>query len=490
MMELKHRWGKIEEVFKPFMDKNQVALLIRGLPGTGKTTLALELMNLVKDKYNCIYISTRVSFNKLKQQIPWVEDILNDSTVLQLIDDNIRDKNGHDNPMSKGKGDSIDLRLSTADNLLNILIDRLVNYKRAFIVLDSWDSLAKEIPLDERMKIEKTMLAVADANDGMLVFISEEPEKNTLAYLVDCVITLTTEASNGVWLRKMQIDKMRGVAISRNRMVYTLHDGHFTITESKQNTMYKGGLFNAIASKQGYTSTGNKQLDDALGYGIRDGSIVMLEVDSSINMNYARIIAADAVLNNIRSNKPAMVICGYDEPLIKVLNKIVPYCLSFDLSRLMVFASPSSNYEQEFKRVMNELYTYDKQCIMEDMIMSLGYDNTENMALLVDSYIKLKDYGKSMIAVANLVWNRFEEIREQVLYSTKVIRNNDDVLILTVKAGSDTASNVAMLADVHIKLWEDDGTHILCIKKPFERLYAMSLDDANGYPSYSLLPLL
>jgi len=487
MMELRSRWCKLEEVFKPFMDKNQIALLIRGLPGTGKTTLALELMNLVKDKYNCIYVSTRVSFNKLKQQIPWVEDILNDYTVLQLINDNIRDKNGHDNPI--GKGDSIDLRLSTADNLLNIVIDRLVNSKRAFIVLDSWDSLAKEIPLDERMKIEKTMLTIADANDGMLVFISEEPEKNTLAYLVDCVITLTSEASNGVWLRKMQIDKMRGVAISRNRMVYTLHNGHFTITESKHTT-YKGGLFNPIASKQGYTSTGNKQLDDALGYGIRDGSVVMLEVDSSINMNYARIIVADAVLNNIRSNKPAMVLCGYDEPLIKVLSKIVPYCLSSDLSRLMVFASPSSNYEEEFKRVMNELYTYDKQCIMEDMIMALGCDKTENMALLVDSYIKLKDYGKSMIVVANLVWNRFEEIRNQLLYSTKVIRNNDDVLILTVKADSDTASNVAMLADVHIKLWEDDGTHILGIKKPFERLYAMSLDDANSYPSYNLLPLL
>ncbi len=155
MMELKSRWNELEEVFKPLIDKNQVALLIRGLPGTGKTTLALELMNLVKDMYNCIYISTRVSFNKLKQQIPWVEDILNDSTVLQLTNANIRDKNGYDNPMGKGKGDNIDLRLSTADNLLNLIIDKLVNSKKAFIVLDSWDSLAKEIPLDERMKMEK-----------------------------------------------------------------------------------------------------------------------------------------------------------------------------------------------------------------------------------------------------------------------------------------------------------------------------------------------
>ncbi len=334
------------------------------------------------------------------------------------------------------------------------------------------------------------MLAIADANNGILVFISEEPEKNTLAYLVDCIITLTTEESNGVWLRKMQIDKMRGVAIKRSKMVYTLHDGHFTIAGSKPRAIYVNELFNAIASKQGYTSTGNRQLDDALEYGIRNGSVVMLEIDNNVNMSYARIIATNAVLNNIRSDKPAMVICGSDEPLIKVLNKIVPYCLSYDLSRLMVFAHPSANSEQEFKTILHELCTYDKQCITEDMIMNLNNDNTENMALLIDSYIKLKDYSKSMIITVNLIWSEFEHIKNSLLYGTKLVRNNGDVLLLTVKADSDMADNASMLADIHIKLCEDSGTHMLGIKKPFKKLYAMSLDNAHGYHSYSLLPLL
>ncbi|MEM1951456.1 MAG: gas vesicle protein GvpD P-loop domain-containing protein, partial [Candidatus Nitrosocaldus sp.] len=184
MMELKVR-DAFEQIFKPFMDIDPVALLIRGLPGAGKTTLALELMRSVRDRYNCFYISTRVSYNKLRKQLPWVEDMLDDSTALQFMQGHAAiSKNGDTN-----KIDSIDLRLSSADNLLNFVVDKLINSRRAFLVLDSWDALAKEIPMDERLKMEKSMLAVADANDGMLVFISEEPEMNTLAYLVDAVIT-------------------------------------------------------------------------------------------------------------------------------------------------------------------------------------------------------------------------------------------------------------------------------------------------------------
>lgn len=478
MMELRYRRSELEDVFKPFMEKNQVALLIRGLPGTGKTTLALELMNLVKDTYRCIYLSTRVSFNKLKQHIPWVEDMLNESTVLQL-----RARNDSN---SNGKGDSIDLRLGTADSLLNLVIDKLVNNKRAFIVLDSWDALAKEIPLEERMKIEKTMLSIADANNGMLVFISEEPEKNTLAYLVDCVVTLTLEESNGAWLRKMQIDKMRGVAIKRNKMIYTLHNGHFTIAGSQASSACTNELFNPIPSKQGYISTGNRYLDDALEHGIRDGSIVMLEVANNVSMNYARLISTNMVLNNIRSNRPAIVICGSDEPLIKVLTKIIPHCLSYDLNRLMVFASPSPNFEQEFHTALHELCTYDKQSIHDEMVMALENDNNENMALLLDSYIKLKDYNTSMVLTSNLIWDRFELVKRGLLYGAKIVRNNGDVLLLTVKADSDVADNVNMLADIHIRLWEENGTHILAIKKPFHKLYAMSMD---GCHSYSLIPL-
>ncbi|MEM0365043.1 MAG: gas vesicle protein GvpD P-loop domain-containing protein [Candidatus Nitrosocaldus sp.] len=484
MMELKVR-DAFEQIFKPFMDIDPVALLIRGLPGAGKTTLALELMRSVRDRYNCFYISTRVSYNKLRKQLPWVEDMLDDSTALQFMPGHAAiSKNGDTN-----KIDSIDLRLSSADNLLNFVVDKLINSRRAFLVLDSWDALAKEIPMDERLKMEKSMLAVADANDGMLVFISEEPEMNTLAYLVDAVITLDKDESNNVWMRTMKIDKMRGVAIRKNKFIYTLHGGHFTMVENKKKVSYVPSLFPPLASKHGYVSTGSRDMDDALGDGIREGSVVVLEVDNNVNMQYARIIMLNAVLNNIRSNKQAMVICGEDEPLVKVLRKIVPHCTSYDLNRLMVFTSPSHMQEQEYATAYRELSTYDKNSMNEGMVMNLTDDPEENFALLVDSYIKLKEEGKSMVIYANMIWNELDEVKDRLVYSAKVVRNNRDVLMITVKSRTELADAANMLADVHIKLMNENDTHILSIVKPEERVYAVILDD-NGYPSYSLLPLL
>ncbi|MFN4336200.1 MAG: ATPase domain-containing protein [Candidatus Nitrosocaldus sp.] len=485
MMESKVR-DAFERIFRPFMDIEPVAILIRGLPGAGKTTLALELMRSVKDRYNCFYISTRVSYNKLRKQLPWVEDILDDSSALQFVPDYAErsNKNGDAN-----KADSIDLRLSSADTLLKLVVSKLISSKRAFIVLDSWDALAKEIPLDERLKMEKSMLAMADANDGMLVFVSEEPEMNTLAYLVDCVITLGRDEKNGVWMRTMCIDKMRGVAIKKNKYVYTLYGGHFTIAENEKKVEYVSSLFPPLASKNGYISTGSRDMDDALEYGIRTGSVVVLEIDSNVNIQYARIIALSAVLNNIRSNRQAMVICGQDEPLVKVLRKIVPHCTLYDLSRLMVFSSPSRIQEQEYATAYRELSTYDKESINEGMIMNLTDDPEENLALLVDSYIKLKEEGKSMLIYANIIWKDLKDVKNRLVYGAKVVRNNKDVLIITVKSGTELAVSASMLADVHIKLVKDNDVHILSIVKPYEKVYAMILDD-NSYPTYSLLPLL
>ena len=485
MMELKVR-DAFEQIFKPFMDIEPVALLIRGLPGAGKTTLALELMRNVRDRYKCFYISTRVSYNKLRKQLPWVEDILDDGTALQFMPDHTAasGKNGDMN-----KIDGIDLRLGTANNLLNLVVDKLISSKRAFIVLDSWDALAKEIPVDERLKMEKSMLAVADANDGMLVFISEEPEMNTLAYLVDAIITLDMERRNGVWVRTMHIDKMRGVTIRKNKFIYTLEGGHFTIVYDGKRVGYVSSLLPPLASKNGYISTGSRDMDNALGDGIREGSVVVLEVDSNVNMHYARIIMLCTVLNNIRSNRSAMVICGQDEPLVKVLRKIVPHCTLHDLGRLMVFTSPSHIREQEYATAYRELSTYDKNSIEEGMIMNLTDDPEENFALLIDSYIKLKEDGKSMVIYSNMIWKDLERVKDNLVHGAKIIRNNRDVLMITVKSGTELADAANMLADVHIKLVKENDVHILSIVKPEEKVYAVMLDD-DGYPSYSLLPLL
>ncbi len=58
----------LDKIFTDFFRWKPTSLLIRGEPGAGKTTLALELLNYTKHIYRGYYISTRVSYNKLLEQ--------------------------------------------------------------------------------------------------------------------------------------------------------------------------------------------------------------------------------------------------------------------------------------------------------------------------------------------------------------------------------------------------------------------------------------
>ncbi|MHA1578086.1 MAG: gas vesicle protein GvpD P-loop domain-containing protein [Candidatus Freyarchaeota archaeon] len=53
------------------LEARTFSLHIKGSAGTEKTTLALELMRLLSEKYSAIYLSTRVSRDMLYEQFPW-----------------------------------------------------------------------------------------------------------------------------------------------------------------------------------------------------------------------------------------------------------------------------------------------------------------------------------------------------------------------------------------------------------------------------------
>ena len=56
-----------------FQVESGQTLLIKGLPGTGKTTLALEIMSNLCEERNGMYISTRIDPRRLYATNPWVK---------------------------------------------------------------------------------------------------------------------------------------------------------------------------------------------------------------------------------------------------------------------------------------------------------------------------------------------------------------------------------------------------------------------------------
>src|SRR5436309_14924531 len=79
----KSRIGDLLDLMSRFLESPGNVLLIQGAPGTGKTTLALELLNKMKGtrigahiiSANKVYVSSRVSSSKLQRHFPGIHEV-------------------------------------------------------------------------------------------------------------------------------------------------------------------------------------------------------------------------------------------------------------------------------------------------------------------------------------------------------------------------------------------------------------------------------
>src|ERR1044072_8252608 len=65
--------GHLPSELLQFVKNESYSLLIKGKPGTGKTTFALTLLDNLNDDSNYFYISTRLSLKQLSLYYPWIE---------------------------------------------------------------------------------------------------------------------------------------------------------------------------------------------------------------------------------------------------------------------------------------------------------------------------------------------------------------------------------------------------------------------------------
>src|SRR5438128_10388298 len=76
--------GDLLDLLSRFLESPGNVLLIQGAPGTGQTTLALELLNKAKVtrigphiiSANDVYVTSRISSSKLHRHTPGAQDVL------------------------------------------------------------------------------------------------------------------------------------------------------------------------------------------------------------------------------------------------------------------------------------------------------------------------------------------------------------------------------------------------------------------------------
>ena len=271
----------IESLLKPFIK----TIVIKGKPGAGKTTLSFEL---IRTAGSGLYVSTRVALKELVDQYPYIKPLVEEGAVRGISFE--------------------DLRLGSAADVMEAVIKATEELKSLVIVLDSWDSIAKELDPIERLRTEKSLAAMVEPADSKLVFVSETAESSTLDYLADAIVVLEDREVDGVRMRYISWEKIRGTPIPQKRYIFTLHEGRFRMFQPSAIGRPRPTKEFRPIKLEGVYSTGSAQLDRLLGRGIPKGSGILFLLGREVFSHVILPFIATMISNFVMTEGTAVVL--------------------------------------------------------------------------------------------------------------------------------------------------------------------------------------
>lgn len=205
--------GHLPSELLQFVKNESYSLLIKGKPGTGKTTFALTLLDNLNDDSNYFYISTRLSLKQLAFYFPWIEKFFSKDDT----------KTGYRFE---------DARLDEPESLFERITNQLMDVKSPVILIDTWDTIASFMDRESRLNNERVLQIWRERAGAKLIFLSETFDLGILDSIVDGVITLENLISNSTNSRKLTINKLRGIPVQCNAYCYTLFGGVFRSSDN------------------------------------------------------------------------------------------------------------------------------------------------------------------------------------------------------------------------------------------------------------------
>ncbi len=294
-------------------------LLVKGTPGTGKTTLALEIMSSVCKRNNGMYISTRVNPHRVYAMFPWIGEIIPKSNVVNATQKMLLESLKN----VEREGSSYE----TVLDFFKTFLDQADDMDDPMIVIDSWDAVinyTSHILGGAQHSLEQNICEFARDMGIHLIFVSESADLLPLDYIVDGVVTLENvrmaaplsaenrpEGMTTRYAREIRLDKLRGVEIDQKIYTCTLHDGRFRYFEpSIENASPQIRILSDVDRisdpTEGSISTGISDFDRITG-GLEFGSCNVLEIDHGVGKRYYQVLTALAS-NTVKNGRAVHIV--------------------------------------------------------------------------------------------------------------------------------------------------------------------------------------
>jgi KaiC/GvpD/RAD55 family RecA-like ATPase len=436
---------------RQFMQGPINTLLIKGVAGTGKTTVALEILKAAGEGRGA-YISSRVPKELLETHIPAMKETIENQ-------------------------DFLDIRLEDATSVLDFVMRLTEPRTIRTIVFDSWDGLAKELDQKERLRAEKTLIAVANNSGAQFVFVSEEPGATTIDYLVDGILEVMSVEEQDRTVREFIIHKLRGTRIPQHKYIFTLLDGKFTFFEPYAIPDYsKMKKLSQVPDIGESYSFGSGALDRLFG-GMIPGSTLTIEYGENVPYPALRAIELPPIINFLSMGRSAILL-----PLPGANDGVTSSILE---------KAAGERAAKGRLRMINLLRTSDlktanlpENATPKEIHEIVTNETTELRKKSVDKTVLLV---KSVSALENLFASDLDSLLEVTSQEIITLQQSRDAHILFLAKDSPIRSRILSMSSNYAKMFVKDGTVLMFGVKPHTGIYALQHLEDPTLPSLTQL---
>ena len=417
------------------------SVLIRGDPGTGKTSLVLNLLEFhSKNDFKSIYMSTRLSAKTLKSHQPWIEVVQGKyGTVPRLDADQI------------GFQDS---RRMDGVRAISGLRQYLEQIQNPFVVLDSWEGLFFE---SHPLGVEEISKLVEDY-EARFVVVTERREQTDLDYLLDGVVVLRRKFHDEKIVREIELKKLRGVSIQQSRFLFTLDQGRFRYLPPFGFADYTKDLESvgqpiSIVKKDAF-STGSQGLDSILGGGLSAGSLNLLQLGNDVPSEVRNLILR-TIFSNFANNGHSIVYVPFMGSPRGELESMLPNLAKKTIERSIA------------------MLTYDSKEKSGPHLKGDLLPDFEQINATIEN--RRTESGKPVLVVVSLdaleALYGTEPIVRELSRSISMNKSTGNVMLQIASPNASTLSVLRALCDTELRLETLHGTPVLSSAKPASVLH-------------------
>ncbi|MGC8584687.1 MAG: RAD55 family ATPase [Thermoplasmata archaeon] len=493
-----------EDVEKFLQSEYGVSLLIKGLPGSGKTTLSLQILEKMKGARNAMYISTRLGDVSLYNQFPWLKEAEKNIKLIimsKLFVETINKKNEKNSVdkiakemltgmKNKQRYVSRYMYEKTFREILSPEVERIYDEvesqlpKQSIVVIDSIEGITIPYSIEASnfmYMIQKDLIENAGTT---VVFVSEKNDIRPEDYIADGVLYMDYESSedfNGNILRYLKIKKLRGFKINSSKQIFTLENGKIGIFDFPSQRKGKSGKFYSYKNDNKY-STGIKDLDNLLNGGIKPGNILTFNVSENTTFSNFWLVNKPLFLNALLNNM-GIILIGIPSHSFSSSVENICQDIGFDVcdSKTRFVNYLTLAY---YKKSLIDEILIDKDSISINDYKVLNELNkiSENNRYPVLFYVDFP----SIENVKGIL-----EAKKELIFMTNYIRSsNKHIGVIFSNDNLEIKNEVKSLSNYYINVITMEGTPFIYGVKPQFGLYGVMPDGRLGLPNVKLIQIV